>query len=64
MDESELCEEGPFFPDSDGVREAAEAVSHADLGWFFTKYVAGTDEIPWNDFFRVVGCALIRERTR
>jgi len=46
---------GRFFPDSDGVREAAEAVSHADLGWFFSKYVAGTEEIPWNDFFRTVG---------
>jgi predicted metalloprotease with PDZ domain len=48
-----------FFPDSDGVREAAEAVSHADLGWFFAKYVAGTDEIPWDDFFRSVGLRLI-----
>jgi predicted metalloprotease with PDZ domain len=44
-----------FFDDSNGVREAAEAVSHSDLGWFFTKYVAGTDEIPWNDFLRSVG---------
>jgi len=46
---------GRFFDDSNGVREAAEAVTHADLGWFFTKYVAGTDEIPWNDFLRYVG---------
>jgi len=44
-----------FFDDSPGVREAAEAVGHTDLGWFFTKYVAGTDEIPWDDFFRAVG---------
>jgi predicted metalloprotease with PDZ domain len=44
-----------FFNDSEGVRQAAEAVSHADLGWFFTKYVAGTEEIPWDDFFRAVG---------
>jgi predicted metalloprotease with PDZ domain len=44
-----------FFNDSEGVREAADAVSHSDLGWFFTKYVAGTDEIPWDDFFRAVG---------
>jgi len=50
---------GRFFPDSDGVREAAEAVSHTDLGWFFVKYVAGTDEIPWNDFFRGVGLHLV-----
>jgi predicted metalloprotease with PDZ domain len=49
---------GRFFSDSEGVREAAEAVSHADLGWFFAKYVAGTEEIPWNDFFRGVGLRL------
>jgi predicted metalloprotease with PDZ domain len=52
-----------FFPDSDGVREAAEAVSHADLGWFFAKYVSGTEEIPWNDFFRSVGLRLIEGMT-
>jgi len=44
-----------YFEDSNGVREAAEAVSHADLGWFFTKYVAGTEEIPWDDFLRSAG---------
>jgi predicted metalloprotease with PDZ domain len=47
-----------FFSDSDGVRRAAEAVAHVDLGWFFAKYVAGTEEIPWNDFFRSVGLRL------
>jgi predicted metalloprotease with PDZ domain len=52
------AKKGRFFPDSDGVREAAEAVSHGDLGWFFAKYVAGTEEIPWNDFFRSVGLRL------
>jgi predicted metalloprotease with PDZ domain len=46
---------GRFFDDSNGVREAAEAVSHADLGWFFTKYVSGREEIPWNDFLSYVG---------
>jgi predicted metalloprotease with PDZ domain len=49
------AKKGRFFNDSEGVREAAEAVSHADLGWFFSKYVAGTEEIPWNDFLRSVG---------
>ncbi|MGC2021930.1 MAG: PDZ domain-containing protein, partial [Candidatus Sulfotelmatobacter sp.] len=53
------AKKGRFFPDSDGVREAAEAVTHADLGWFFAKYVAGTDEIPWDDLFRGVGLRLI-----
>jgi predicted metalloprotease with PDZ domain len=49
-----------FFPDSEGVRRAAEAVSHSDLGWFFQKYVAGTDEIPWDDFFKSVGLHLVQ----
>ena len=49
---------GRGFAESDGVREAAEAVSGADLRWFFSKYVAGTEEIPWNDFFRTVGLRL------
>ena len=53
------AKKGRFFPDSEGVREAAEAVSHADLGWFFSKYVAGTEEIPWDDFFRTVGLRLV-----
>ena len=53
------AKKGRFFPDSEGVREAAEAVSHADLSSFFSKYVAGTEEIPWNDFFRSVGLHLV-----
>ena len=55
------AKQGKFFPDSEGVREAAEAVSHSDLKWFFEKYVAGTEEIPWNDFFRSVGLRLIQK---
>jgi predicted metalloprotease with PDZ domain len=51
--------QGRFFSDSDGVQQAAEAVSHANLGWFFQKYVAGTDEIPWDDFFKTVGLHLV-----
>jgi predicted metalloprotease with PDZ domain len=51
---------GRFFPDSEGVRQAAEAVGHTDLGWFFQKYVAGTEEISWDDVFRTVGLRLVR----
>ena len=49
------AKKGIYFNESDGVRSAAEAVSHADLSNFFAKYVAGTEEIPWDDFFRYVG---------
>jgi len=52
-----------FFDDTNGVRQAADAVSHADLGWFFTKYVSGTDEIPWNDFLRSVGLRAVPQTT-
>ena len=52
------AKKGRYFDDSNGVREAAEAVTHTDLGSFFTKYVAGTDEIPWNDFLRYAGLHL------
>ena len=44
-----------YFDDSNGVREAAETVCHCDLHSFFAKYVAGTEEIPWDDFLRSVG---------
>ena len=56
------AKKGRYFDDSNGVREAAESVSHADLAWFFTKYVAGIEEIPWNDFLRYVGLR-VNQRT-
>ena len=49
------AKKGLFFDDSHGVRQAAEAVSHANLASFFTRYVGGTEEIPWDDFLRSVG---------
>jgi predicted metalloprotease with PDZ domain len=55
------AEQGRYFADSDGVELAAEAVSHADLKSFFAKYVRGTDEIPWNDYFKSVGLEVVRQ---
>jgi predicted metalloprotease with PDZ domain len=49
-----------FFPDSAGVRTAAEAVGHADFSSFFNKYVAGVEDIPWDDFFTTVGLHVVR----
>ena len=49
------AKKGLFFDDSKAVRHAAEAVSHSDLAPFFARYVAGTEEIPWDDFLRGVG---------
>jgi len=52
-----------YFDDSNGVRAAAEAVTHADLGAFFAKFVAGTDELPWNDFLLPVGLKIESQTT-
>jgi len=49
------AKKGRFFDDSNDVREAAESVCHCDLGSFFAQYVAGTNELPWDDFLRYVG---------
>jgi predicted metalloprotease with PDZ domain len=49
------AKQGKFFPDSEGVRDAAEKLSHADFREFFEKYVSGVDEMPWDDFFSRVG---------
>jgi predicted metalloprotease with PDZ domain len=53
--------QGKFFDDSADVRRAAEDVSHSDLSEFFVKYVSGTEEIPWDDFFRIVGLRVVAE---
>ncbi|HVI10460.1 MAG TPA: PDZ domain-containing protein [Candidatus Binatia bacterium] len=54
------AKKGVPFPEGDGVLRAAEAVAHADLGWFFSKYVSGTEDIPWSDFFRGVGLRVVK----
>jgi predicted metalloprotease with PDZ domain len=44
------------------VRRAAETISHADLKMFFERYVRGTDEIPWNEYFDTVGLQLVTQK--
>jgi len=56
------AKQGKFFPDSAGVETAAETASHEELSPFFAKYVAGLDEIPWDEFFKTVGLRVVRRR--
>lgn len=49
------AKQGTFFGDSDGVRNAVERITGADFREFFSDYVAGVREIPWNLFFSYVG---------
>ncbi len=54
--------QGKFFPDSAGVQEAAEAVSGAKLDWFFQKYVAGLEELPYDELLATVGLRVERRK--
>lgn len=56
------AKQGKFFDGSNSIREAAETVGHLDLHTFFEKYVAGTEEIPWDRFFDWVGLRLEKEQ--
>jgi len=50
-----------YFPDSAGVEEAAEAVTGRSFTEFFRDYVAGVNEIPYDEFFGFVGLHLVPE---
>jgi predicted metalloprotease with PDZ domain len=56
------AKKGLYFEDSEGVRRATETISHADLKSFFDKYVSGTVEIPWNEYFNTVGLQLVTQK--
>ena len=49
------AKQGRYFPDSAGVQEAAEAITGQSFADFFGDYVAGTKEIPYNEFFQFAG---------
>ena len=44
-----------FFPDTAGVRDAADTVAHANLDWFFQNYISGVNRIPYDDYLKTVG---------
>jgi len=50
--------QGKYYDDSDGVRAVAEEVTGTSLDDFFRRYVAGTDEIPYDKFLGPAGLEL------
>ena len=44
-----------FFPDSEGVQQAAESITGQSFAGFFRDYVAGVKEIPYDEFFQFAG---------
>ena len=58
------AKKGLFFPDSDGVRQAAETITGQSFGEFFHDFVGGVREIPYRDFFDFVGLEVAEVATR
>ena len=54
---------GEFYDDSEAVRSAAEGLTGSDFRPFFARYVAGTEELPYNELFATVGLRLVHRRT-
>ena len=52
-----------FFPDSEGVEQAAETMAGQSFAAFFRDYVAGVKEIPYDDFLRFAGLHLVTKST-
>jgi predicted metalloprotease with PDZ domain len=62
---TEYAQKDKFYPESAGIRAVAEEVVHEaapdakiDLRDFFTRYVAGTDELPLADWLSRAGWTL------
>ncbi|HEX7962014.1 MAG TPA: hypothetical protein VF493_18995 [Terriglobales bacterium] len=57
----QYAKQGKFFADSEGVRVSAEMLTGTDLRAFFQRYVAGTEELPYDELFATVGLKLNRQ---
>ena len=55
--------QGKFFDDSNGVREAAEAVTGSSFEHFFSAYVSGVEELPYNEWLNTVGLQAVQHET-
>ncbi|MFZ3216814.1 MAG: PDZ domain-containing protein [Candidatus Acidiferrales bacterium] len=54
----EYAMQGRFYDDSHGVEAAAEEVAGVKYDDFFRRYVAGTDDIPYDKFLSAAGLQL------
>jgi predicted metalloprotease with PDZ domain len=58
----EYAKRGRFYDDSQAVETVAEQVAGVKFDEFFRRYVAGTDEIPYEEFLNAAGLDLKVER--
>jgi predicted metalloprotease with PDZ domain len=55
---AEYPQKGRFYDDSNGVESVAEQVAGRKFDAFFANYVAGTKEIPYDEFLSAAGLTL------
>jgi predicted metalloprotease with PDZ domain len=60
----EYAKMGKFYDDSASIRSAVEQTAGKNFDDFFRRFVAGTDEIPYDDFLAAAGWKLKVETTR
>ena len=58
------AKKGLFFPDSDGVQQAAETITGQSFGEFFHQFVAGAQELPYSEYFSFVGLQVAETTVR
>ncbi len=58
------AKKGRYFPDSDGVQQAAETVTGQSFEEFFHDYVAGVLALPYNEYFLFVGLQVAETTVR
>jgi len=52
---AEYAQQGKFYDDSSGIRAVVEEVSGKSFADFFSRYVSGTEEIPYDKFLSIAG---------
>ncbi len=57
------AQQGTYFDDSEGVRSALEVLTGNDFRQFFSRYISGTEELPYNELFAYAGLALQRRQS-
>lgn len=54
----EFPRQGKFYDESNSIRAAVEQVAGKSFEDFFMRFVAGTDEVPFNQFLAIAGLEL------
>jgi predicted metalloprotease with PDZ domain len=54
----EYAQAGQYYDDSAGIRAVVEEVAGKSFEEFFSRYIAGTDDIPYDKFFAIAGLQL------